>query len=677
MSEILRYATLDVGGRPSTVLDLNDMTLFTMARDSFQITPPPKQQVNSTSGRRYGGEHQTAETTGNARISWTALVQGATPDECIATVEKALSTVEGNPLNLLLEWRPDGASQSGFHEIRGTAEWKCLYKWVEFAGNQCMQFEFGVPVAPLAQGLPMDIFDGFTVDTRSDYTYDAGSAGSEEVSGGVLIYSTAGEKRAIHTARGYQIADNQQTIKGTPGTLFEGWILGCVLKRISPETWLDAFVIDTSGKSQLWITMHIKGTLTQLATGELPERIKSGVAHWVRTRIEGNVVTVEYWISAPTPAGVLVKEVKYTLKESAERETFGEGVKGYPGRRWLSSSLGATIDEYSVEPYTYRRAELPKSLSIGSIPGNASAKADITITRATEGGPRIWGLIGWTTKPSSGLAQAPFGLMEAEEASNLSGWAEGSAGFAHKGKLLVDASASSSKTYTASLSVDPSLMKPDAFTSEITIEVWARILLTNKLVQPTLILSSRPEDGLSYGSSRYTDEWGQSGKLLTPPKGAGPLYRFTRLGTLRMLVDPLKPRRWLVWLEGKLAEGSAGEWGIDYLVFVPVRSRACSPSSKAHDSSYPEFMSGTSETSKTIRSDLSGLIAKPPSFGHPDHGLGGSLIEFPVGPVQLFVKLSPAVADDPASDPETDEFSTFVTVHAAVTPRWYLTRTVS
>jgi hypothetical protein len=681
MSEILRYVSLDVGGRPSVLLDLNDMSNFAMVRESFQVVfgQGGKQAVMSPADRRYGGERQHGEITPNGQLTWSALVMGATADATIATVESMLAQLEANPRELLLEWRPDGASQSSLFEVRGTASWECKYLWAQFAGAKSMVFNVSVPVAPLARGLPMDILDVFAVDTRGDYTYEAGALGNEEVAGGVLkaAANVNQENRAIHTARGYKYADNQQTVTCKPGATITEWKSGVVLKRGSVfSTYIEVYVEDNGTNSILKIDKVIEGARTNLATTNLVARVANGVTHWVRGRIEGNVVTAEYFTAAPTPMSAPTLTNNHTLTAGAEIETFGAGIRGAPGRVWIPRTVGASVDEYAVEPYTYRNVTLPEKLLLGGvIPGDAPAKADITLTPSGGAGPPVWALLGWSAKPAAGLAAAPFGIIEAETAGDLSGWAVSTTAGYRGGKLLLDAAALSTDVYTASWPLDPSVMARDAFTTEIAVEVWARVFTTQTIVTPSLTLSVRPEDGLLYGAACYTDEWGSVGKLVTIPVGT--VTRMIRLGTLRMLVDPLRPRKWLLWLGGSVGAGSSGEWGVDYLVLVPAAARACSPSSKANDVGFPQFVASTAETSKTIKHDLSALVAKPPAFGHPDHGLGGQLLELPSGEAELLAKLSSLVPDDPTLPATSEQLAHSATVHAAVTPRWYLTRSGS
>lgn len=675
MADILKAVTLDIGGRPVVSATFDDQLSIFVTRSTFKITGPAKTPIQSTPDRRNAGSRQVGETTDNGSISWTNMIVGSSQDDCIERVEALIAQAEETQGKRLIEWRPDGSSRTSYYEIRGTYGWMPLYDWAPFAGSGVMSVELTVPIAPLARGLPLDILDIFTVDTRGDYTYDSGAAANEEVTGGELkaAANLSTENRAIHAARGYQYADNQQTAKYTPGATITGWKSGVVLKRISATTYLETYIEDNGTNSILKIDKVVASARTTLNSTNLPARVKNGTAFWIRARIEGNLITPEYFTATPTPMSAPAWNLTWTLA-GGDIATFGAGVKGAPGRVWIPKTAGAACDEYAVEPYTYRNATLPTSLPLGgTVPGDAPALADVTVTPSGGAAAPIWALLAWAKTPVAGLAQAPLGIIEAETAGNLAGWAIEANAFARGGKALIDKAAAATDTYTASWEIDPSLLAADAFQSEVAVEVWARVTLANTIVTPTLTVSTRPQDGTSYGSSRYTDEWGSAGKLLVTPS-AGEAWRFLRLGTLRLLVDTTRPRIWLLWLSGSVGAGTSGAWGVDYLMLVPASSRACGPSSKPNDGTFPPFVSSTAETSKVIRCDLSATVAKPPAYGHPDHGLGGQLLEIPPGEVTLVAKLSSLAPDDPTSDATTEQLAHSATVHAAVTPRWNLFR---
>lgn len=682
MAETLKIVTFDIGGRAQALLDLNDGTFQTVARDSFTPAPPAKTRQMSAAERRYGGSRQTGETTDNGTCSWVTMVAAGSQDEATAKLEALFSQVEAIPAPLFLEWVPDGNTEVSFYDIRGTADWDPgewkAQPWVQ---NGLLVVKLSIPVAPLARGHQMDILDVFAIDTRGDYSYDAGASGNEEVAGGALkcAANPNTEQIARHTARGYKYASNQQTWKYIPKATITGWKGGGAVKAIDANNRVEVYVEDNGTNSILKVDLVSGGERKNKTSSNLGTRVANGVAYWVRGRIENNLVTAEYFTAQPGPMTAPTTTNSYTLTAGAERTTFGEGVKGYAARIWIPKTVGAELDEYAVEPWTYRNQTLPAKIALdGVIPGDAPALVDIAITPSGGAAAPIWALVALAKKPAAGLAQAPFGIIEAETAGNVSGWVSTANANYRGGKGLVDTAAASTDVYTASWEIDPSLLAADPFQQEAAVEVWARVALDATVVTPTLTVSARPQDGTNYGSARYTDEWGSGGKLLTTPSTGTEKFRPVKLGTLRLLVDTTRPRVWLLYLEGAVGAGSSGAWGIDYLILVPTQFRASSPSSKANDSGFPKFVPSTNETAKIIHSDLSATIAKPPSYGHPDHGLGGNLLEPTPGELEVVVKLSSLAADDPTSDATTEQLSHAATVQFShIIPRWQLLRSGS
>jgi hypothetical protein len=306
--------------------------------------------------------------------------------------------------------------------------------------------------------------------------------------------------------------------------------------------------------------------------------------------------------------------------------------------------------------------------------GSAPALCDVQV--ATSGGAAapVWALIGWTPRPSAPLAGsvAPFGVIEAETAGDLSGWAVAASASARGGQSLSH-NTSGAVTLTGSWLIDPSTMTPDGFSDEIDVEVWVRVWVDSTVVSPRLTLSLRSEDGTSFGGERFTAEYGSAGKSLVKPSTGGG-WRTARLGTISMPVDKVTPRRWKAWLTGTAAAGSSGFFSLDYLLMVPARGRALSPTHKANDSSYPKFIGSTAATKKTVRSDLTAVVASGSSNPVRDQGLGGSLLEIPTGAVDFLVKLSSRVPDDPTSDTTTDQLAHTADLRFDVTPRYFLAR---
>lgn len=318
-----------------------------------------------------------------------------------------------------------------------------------------------------------------------------------------------------------------------------------------------------------------------------------------------------------------------------------------------------------------------------SIPGTAPCIADLSLTTSGGTSPPIWALVGWARRPTTPVggvfaAVAPFGLVEPDtHASTVyTTWAA-TADANYRGGQGTKVTTAGAGTANFTIAVDPSTIAPDDFSpDEVTIEVWARVELASTVAAPRVYLSLLPFAGTAFGGEQFSAEFGAAGKLLTVPS-SGTRFRFVKLGTLTMPVDLGAPLKYNLKTAASWATGSSGTFGLDYLFFVPARQRALSASSKPNDSSYAKFIASTAATTKTIRHDLSGRVASGAGNAGRDSGLGGSLLELPAGSVDLAIKLSSLVADDPTLDATTEQIShTSVTGTLNVTPRYWLARPV-
>lgn len=726
-----------------------------------------------------------------------------------------------------VKWKATGETYAQYFQLMTGSS--ALSEWgsrAETTYRAVMLFQ--AACAPYLLGDSLDIADDFSTDTIADYTLDAGS-GTLSVSGGQLVPSSTAAKRARHTGRGYTYGDTQATLKVTTGASASG-TAGVTLKNVDASNRLEVYTDGTNLK----VDKVVAGASTNLASTAVT--VAASTTYWVRGRIEGNVVTAEWFASEPTPMGTPTTTTSYALSTS-EAAVFGSAIAGSAGFKLTPAATDWRLDDFRVEPFTYRNRTLPERLPLaGTIPGDAPALADISVTHSGGSAAPVFGLLGWSKRPeahnlvwngdfedsgtdgwsgatgpfvtgsstlsrvttsayagaasmqtvtpaaldagaffsvyrtfrkgvtytasfmtraassttsmvavlgaadgssyTAGTAFAlsttwtlqtvswtptadvsvgalsiktnaatattflldaiqvyegttaptigshaigaggypPFGILEAEacDSGDLANWAITSSASYRSGYWLTHATATSA---TAGWWIDPNLLVPDDYTmGELNVEVWARVLVDSAATSPKYTLSVRPEAGTSYGTERFTLEYGSAGKSVTKPSSST-AARFVRLGTLPMLVDRVSPRRWKLWLAYSHT-GSATS-GIDYLVLVPSRQRAVSPSGKVNDTTYPKFTASTSETTRVIRSDLSGRTAKPPANPHPDTGLGGELIEIPYGAVDGLVKLSSLSPDDPTSDTTTEQLSHAATVHYAITPRWAMLRGAS
>ncbi len=360
-----------------------------------------------------------------------------------------------------------------------------------------------------------------------------------------------------------------------------------------------------------------------------------------------------------------------------------------------------------VVVYSKTELTLPEVLELDAIPGDAPAQAEVSIQAGSSvdpaSAPAVWAMLGWASRPvtptprtvkqkeeahapDSGWDKAPFGIIEAQDYTDydglVSGWAKASNSEARGGEYLYEASAAHGTLYSAAYKINPACLVPDSFSGEIAVELWARVYLADTLTIPTVVPSffSGANANVIYGAQRWTDEWGKRGRTFIVPAESS-RFRFSRLGTMHMVVEPLRVQPWTLNLDFEVGSESSGAIGLDYLILVPVMQRACSPTGKELEpatNSYPRFLSRVStEQVKTIRSDLSGWVTFEGGGGYPDTGLSGQMIELPPGETDLLVKLASLVPDDPSrtgAAAESQEALSFqdASVEVTVTPRWFL-----
>lgn len=270
-------------------------------------------------------------------------------------------------------------------------------------------------------------------------------------------------------------------------------------------------------------------------------------------------------------------------------------------------------------------------------------------------------------------AVAPHGIIQGESASSLGTWAIVS-DTNYRSAFGIRATASGVGSTGGEWLIDPSVIASEDFAKgEVDVEVWARMELGSGLVSPRMVLGAAPAAGITYGFQRFSNEWGAVGRALTKPS-SGTAFREVLLGTVTLAVDPERPVRWKLTLQGSWAAGSSGSFGLDHMTLVPKTRRAISgPVGKVFDATYPRLFQSVNETTKILYADGSGATAKPNENPFPSVGMSRSL-EMAPGPVEALLQLSSLVPDDPTADASTAQEDHTATVHFAVIPRVHLVR---
>lgn len=389
-------------------------------------------------------------------------------------------------------------------------------------------------------------------------------------------------------------------------------------------------------------------------------------------------------------AGSVLNSTFFPLRGPAEFELSHEAIRLEAGRAeyvtltfpvapLVDSTLLTTTLASHTQPTVI--TTLPNSL------GTAPNRMDVAF-RHSDGSSPAFCLFGWARRPTTPLSGsvAPFGIIEGESYTGTPAtWSTAGTYTGYRGTAGIKTTVSGAGSASALYAVDPSTMEPDEFTrNTIDIEVWARIEIDAGVTSPRLTLSLEPSAGTNFGAAQFTPEYGSTGKLLVNKPSSGAKFRPVRLGTLTMPVDAAHPLKWNVKVAAAWAGGS-GAFGLDYLVMVPARRRACTRTGVTLDASYPNYISSTSDTNKLIRHDLSGLVAAGAGSFGPDLGMGGSTLE-PThqpraavastgGAFDLLVWPSSVVPDDPvASTTDMAVSHTGVTGKVYVQQRHYLVR---
>lgn len=729
VKEVLEYAQLTAGNTAESLFNLNDEKRFFLEAGSFKVVPGVKLPVIAQNQRRWGGGRQVAETTENGSIQWTAGVSGNTEQECLVKVEELLAQLEANPFRRFVKWQPPGATTPTLYECRGAATWTPEYQWAQFEGAQLFLFAVSIPVAPLAQGLPVKVYEK-AAQTLPEVISLSAIPGDAPALAQVTIETGTAAEEAFIAAGG-----NAPWGMAVDATFiyWSNWGSGFIGRAKLNGTVVEKEWLKTEGKPQglavdaghiYWADEgggagHIGratiagGTIEKnwIASPNFPSDVavdaghvywsNSGTGHIGRATIAGAEVTQAFIISPEalvTSVAVNAGHVYWsgssgaigraTIAGANIEQTFITGGNGTAGVRvsseyvyWFNENLG-TIGRAALSGAEVNQLWLTvANNSRGGIAIDAghlywSQFTNNHIGRAVIASPPAWALIGWASKPTAGLAPAPFGILPATAAKIGNGWELAARADAFGGKALIGGAASSNPAL-AQWEVDPATMVPDSFSGELAVEVWGRVMLSGGgggLLAAHLVASAQPQDGAGFGAVRYTDEWGSGGLNAQLPEGIEK-WRMVRLGTLHFVVNPLAPRVWLVTYEGLPTEESIEEWGLNYLLLVPITQRACSPSAKPAGPTFPSFIRSIATTVKTVYSNLTAVTGKPGKSGHPDTGLGGQLIELPPGETNMLLKLSSMVPDAPVGSPVSEQLSYEATMAVTVTPRWYLART--
>jgi hypothetical protein len=173
----------------------------------------------------------------------------------------------------------------------------------------------------------------------ADYTYDSGS-GLTSSSAGAVPASTALKRITLSVNPRFTYTDSETVIKVTPSTSANQTVLA-TMARLASNTYL-ALGFEAG---ILKLRKTVAGTPTDLASNfPTTTQPPAGTAYWIRGRKEGNILTVDYWVTDPDAGGsASVTLASYTLA-GGDATQFGSGVTGLSGMEWTPVSTSDRVN---------------------------------------------------------------------------------------------------------------------------------------------------------------------------------------------------------------------------------------------------------------------------------------------------------------------------------------------
>lgn len=169
MADRFRIVTIGDDGRARLVRELEGGDAIFKGRDTFRVQKGSRRARSATAqGVRYGGSVSLSDDRDNDQLQVTLHVKGSNALQAAKRLETMLEALDSTSQSLFIEWMPQGLTRPVYSHIRGTATWQPAYSAVQFPQIYRVPFEVSWPVAPLPQGLPLDVLDRFEPPSDKD-----------------------------------------------------------------------------------------------------------------------------------------------------------------------------------------------------------------------------------------------------------------------------------------------------------------------------------------------------------------------------------------------------------------------------------------------------------------------------------------------------------------------------
>lgn len=257
---------------------------------------------------------------------------------------------------------------------------------------------------PYLLGDWMDLNDSFNADTVNGpdpyYTARAGALTNLTVANGVLTHTAnlTTENRLIWTRSGYTFGDHEATATVVPGATITSVKAGVVLAELDAQNYLEVYLDDDGTNTRARADKVVAGVRTNIGSTNVATRLAQGRRYTIRGRLEGNLLTVEWFTDVQTVNPVFTPALQTIALTAAEAALFGEPAEGRAGIVFRGQGAGAFIESFDVLPYTYRNPPLDTIDAFGLIPGDAPALGRVRMAPQVFN-QGVFGMFAWAPRP--------------------------------------------------------------------------------------------------------------------------------------------------------------------------------------------------------------------------------------------------------------------------------------
>jgi hypothetical protein len=320
----------------------------------FDITPPDIDAITASSADTEGDPFVDSHEH-NRTVSLTIFAQATTDrflEIGIQEIQQKIGKLRRERGTLKF------TTQAGTELIADVnlARFKPEFSKVEYGKNRAARFTLEFDCAPYFRGLPfMEVVDDFSTNTIANYTFDSG-AGTIAISGGQLVPSSTATKVFYHSVSPYPFCDVWVQGKVVTGASVASGSFACIARRLDSLNYLMGFINFAGAATTVVVGKVDGGAFTSLQSSGAFTPL-AATSYWIRFRLEGNLIAIEFFTAAPGSAAPTQTAVA-TLA-GADATKFGVGIEGRCGFQITPQATDYRYDDFAIIPNQTVERTLP------------------------------------------------------------------------------------------------------------------------------------------------------------------------------------------------------------------------------------------------------------------------------------------------------------------------------